>query len=46
MLHKVELLIAGGYAKILSIIVKIFLFLLAFLIGEGHAAFFAKARFG
>ena len=46
MLYKVELLVTGGYPKILSIIGEVFFFLFAFFIGKGHAAFLTKGWIG
>jgi hypothetical protein len=41
---KVQLFVAGGHPEILPVISEVFFLLLAFFIGEGHAALFAKRR--
>ena len=46
MLQEVELFVAGGGPKILSIVREVFFFLFAFLIGKGLAAFFAEGWIG
>jgi hypothetical protein len=46
MLHKVELLVACGSPEVLTVVSEVFFFLLAFFVGEGHAALFSKGRVG
>ncbi len=43
-LHKVELLVACVCPEILPVVSEVFFFLLAFFIGEGHAALLSKGR--
>src|SRR5690606_16254723 len=45
-LHKVELLVAGGGPEILAVVGEVFFFLFAFGVGKGLAAFLAERRVG
>lgn len=45
-LQEIKLLVGAGCPKILAVVNEIVFFLFAFLVGEGHAAFFAERWIG